>query len=373
MDFPEIAKANGHYLYDKHGQAYYDLISGFGTVFLGHGEATVVNAVHQQMTLFSAVGRLPSEIRTRCFEAVNQLLPEGHGLDVICSTGMESNEYAGKLAAVVTGKQRFIAFENTMHGKSVFTSSLCWGNAPVKCGNNTLLPYPTDANEVTVLAMLIECLESGEYAGCYLEPLRGSCDGAVASVTFREQLVSVCRQFNVVSIFDETLTGLYRTGPLFTASELTRFPDILIFAKSIGNGVPASCVASNISPALHQLALKGSTFSDHPVTCAAIIATLEAISTRLDTKHIAEIDQVFSRLKPAFAAMDCKLQGRGLLWVLACGTEVQANNLFDILLSHHFLVSKFGHNLRFLPKIDAQTETIETILTLLLNANNQGA
>ena len=49
MDYPEITRAQGHYLYDGDDRAFYDLISGFGTVFLGHCDKAVVEAVHQQM------------------------------------------------------------------------------------------------------------------------------------------------------------------------------------------------------------------------------------------------------------------------------------------------------------------------------------
>ena len=372
MDYPEITRAQGHYLYDGDDRAFYDLISGFGTVFLGHCDKAVVEAVHQQMQQYSAIGRLPSEIRRRCFDQINQLLPDSHGLDVIGSTGMESNEYAGKLAAVVSGKQRFIAFENTMHGKSVFTSSLSWQNAPVKCGQNVLLPFPTEETEEDVLTMLADCLKSGDFAGCYLEPLRGSCDGAIASLTFREQLVALCKQHGVVSIFDETLTGLYRTGPLFMASELSQFPDILIFAKSIGNGVPASCVASNIAQVHHQRALKGSTFSDNPVACAAILATLEAITERIQPNEISRVEQTFVGFQNRLEQYGCELRGKGLLWVLACRSEAQANHFFDTLISHNYLVSKFGENIRFLPKMNTEASTIESVLSLLLTQAKVG-
>ena len=183
---------------------------------------------------------------------------------------------------------------------------------------------------------------------------------------------SLCKQHGVVSIFDETLTGLYRTGPLFMASELPQFPDILIFAKSIGNGVPASCVASNIAQVHHQRALKGSTFSDNPVACAAILATLEAITERIQPSEISRVEQTFVGFQKRFEQYGCELRGKGLLWVLACRSEAQANHFFDTLISYNYLVSKFGENIRFLPKMNTEASTIESVLSLLLTQAKVG-
>ena len=106
------------------------------------------------------------------------------------------------------------------------------------------------------------------------------------SDVFLERLLELAAARDIVTIFDEIYTGLYRISGFSVAHALRRTPDLLVLGKSLTNGFPLSCVTGSrdlvdrLPTGAHT-----STFSAHPVSCAAGLAVLLALpSSGIDEK-----------------------------------------------------------------------------------------
>ena len=95
---------------------------------------------------------------------------------------------------------------------------------------------------------------------------------------YLEALSSICREKEILLMFDEVQTGIGRTGQMFAFQHFGIEPDILILGKAVGGGYPLAVVAAGRQlmdqwpPGSH-----GSTFGGHPVACAAGSVQLENI------------------------------------------------------------------------------------------------
>lgn len=365
MQNMRIQKAQGDFLYDQDGKVYFDLISGFGTVFFGHCHPKLVEAMREQSQQAWAIARFDSLTRLNCYERIQTILPHPLSLTSVNSTGMESSELAARYAAAKTGKKHFIGFANSMHGKSTFSANLTWSNTLIDCSATTTLDFPNESNQDTVLEILEKQLKTNEIAACFVEPIRGSFDGKGMSNYFLNNLISLCNKYKVLSIFDETLTGLYRTGSLFYVSELDYIPDMLIFAKSIGNGFPISCLASKNEPEVMNKCLPGSTFSENPLAlniANAVIMLLENISAK---DLVGQIEDTILSYQTSFTKKNIMLGGKGAMWVLNFDSKEAVEKTLNALFEENILVSRFGNNIRLLPKLQGSQEELKRACAII--------
>jgi acetylornithine/succinyldiaminopimelate/putrescine aminotransferase len=255
--------------------------------------------------------------RTASVDALlSDLLPPGMRPAGLCSTGMEVAEFAMRVAARHTGRKAFAGFARSMHGKSAMTAALCWPNAPLQPEALHRLPFVDDASEADILAALEARLRTGTLAALFVEPIQGSNRAHEASLVFYDQVIALCRQHGTLSVFDETLTGLYRSGPVFYCNRLQSAPDVLLFAKSLGNGFPVASIALGAHIVVRAEALPGSTFSANAMALAAVESTLTAMAHLPMRQLVADIETTVLATAPALAAAGALLRGRGALWCI---------------------------------------------------------
>lgn len=352
---PMLSRGLGSLLHDQHGQGWTDLITGYGAVFLGHCEPKITAALQAQSTRLWAAGRLPVDHQPRVDRLINQLLASDMRQAGLLSTGMEAAEYAMRLAATHTGRQAFIAFERSMHGKSAMSAALCWPNAPLRPGGLHTLPFVDRCAESDILEQLLAVLRTGKIAALFVEPLQGSNGAHQASAAFYVQAIALCHEHGSLCIFDETLTGLYRTGPAFYAERLVGTPDMLIFAKSMGNGFPVACVALGMHIQITPQALPGSTFAGNPLALAVVEATLQRMAELPLTQQVQQLDEIARQTLAPLDPTQVFVRGQGALWCLELGASVNISTLAQTLHDHHLLVTITGRFMRLLPAATMNT------------------
>ncbi len=362
-----IARAKGSTVEAADGRRFTDLVTGFGSVSLGHCEPRVQAALASQMAEVWSCGRLPTVAEERAHTAIAEVLPPAIRLAGLYSTGMEAAEYAMRVAATHTGRQRFLGFARGMHGKSAMTGAMCWSNAPFRPANASILPCLPDVDEAQMLEAAERELRRGNAGAVFVEPIHASDGGHEPSGAFFRELAARCKQFGALLVFDEILTGLWRTGARFYFERLEIIPDVVLFAKSMGNGFPASAVAISRDIVPGAAALPGSTFSGNPLACAAVAATLDAMRALHIEARVPLIEDTVRRVAAGRPGV-FGLRGRGMLWLLELDASCDPARVAEGLLRRGVLASVVGRRVRLLPAATIESSMLEEACAKVVEA-----
>jgi 4-aminobutyrate aminotransferase len=238
-----------------------------------------------------------------------------------------------------TGREKFIAFFNSFHGRTLGSLSLTSSRAAQRRGfkrqalDVVHVPYP---NEFRNPFNAADCGDGGagqgaltwieerlfktttppdEVAGIVVEVVQGEGGYVPAPRNFLEGLRRICDLHGIMLIVDEVQSGMGRTGKMFASDHFDLKPDIVCIAKGIGSGLPLGvCVARadlmDWKPGAHA-----STFGGNPVCIAAALKTIELLEGGL-VRNSAEVGNYLkSELEKLKRKYDCigDVRGMGLM------------------------------------------------------------
>ncbi len=160
------------------------------------------------------------------------------------------------------------------------------------------------ANE---LLKLIELHDASNIAAVIVEPMSGSAGVLVPPTGYLQRLREICDQHDILLIFDEVITGFGRLGTYSGAQYFGVTPDLMNLAKQLTNGaVPLGAVVASeevyrtfMEQVLPQHAVEfahGYTYSAHPVSCAAGLATLDLLAGENLVQQAAELAPHFEQV-----------------------------------------------------------------------------
>jgi len=345
----EISSAENDLLITQDGRRLIDMFCGGGTVFLGHANAEINAHLKNQLEKVWNTGVLKNPARSDGIKQIERFFPDNYAMAGLYSTGMEVAEFAMRVAYRLTGKKGMVGFDRSMHGKSMATSFLAWSNEWISLPEFERVPNIAMIKEEEVLERLRSVLQRKPVGAVFVEPLLGSAGGYFASASFYQQLSSLCSEFGTLLVFDEILTGFYRTGTPFMFNEVGVSPDIVLMGKAMGNGFPVSGIMLKDKYSVEPKMLPNSTFAGNPLAGAVISGTLQCMQ-QMDmsgaVKHIH--DTISSSLKP-MEERGISLRGKGALWVLEFPTETDASQVARTMLNEGVLVSPVGNMIRLLP------------------------
>lgn len=286
----EVEKAEGTFIYDKSGKAYFDLISGIAVSNIGHRHPKVVAAIKNQVDDYlhvMAYGEFIQSPQNDLGQKLSELLPDSLSTSYFVNSGTEAIEGAMKLAKRVTGRTEIIACRGAYHGSTHGSLSIS-GNETKKYAFRPLLP---DVKFIThnLLDDLAEITD--KTAAVVIELIQGDAGVRIASQQYVEALRQRCDETGAQLIVDEIQTGIGRTGKWFSFMHYGIVPDIIAIAKALGGGMPIGAFISSYAkmhlftanPMLGHI----TTFGGHPVNCAAALANLMAIE---DEDMIGQIE-----------------------------------------------------------------------------------
>lgn len=128
--------------------------------------------------------------------------------------------------------------------------------------------------------------DASNIAAVIVEPIAGSAGVIVPPQGYLKRLRELCTQHNILLIFDEVITGFYRTGEFYGSTTFGVKPDMINLAKGVTNGaIPMGAVI--VTDEIYQTFMQqnlpehvvefphGYTYSAHPVACAAGLAAME--------------------------------------------------------------------------------------------------
>ena len=286
-----VKRAQGAYFWDANDQRFIDYIGSWGPMILGHGHPAVLEAVQKAVLEGFSFGA-PTEREVELAEEILSIMPSMEMIRLV-SSGTEAGMSAIRLARGATGRSKFIKFEGCYHGHADALlvkagSGLATFGHPTSAGVPAEVVQHTLVLEYNNLEQIEEAFKAHgpEIACVMIEPIAGNMNFVRAAVPFVRRIRELCDQHGALFIFDEVMTG-FRVAPgsaqsLYAAAIPGFRPDISVFGKVIGGGMPLAAFASSRRIMAHLAPLGGvyqaGTLSGNPVATACGLATLREIS-----------------------------------------------------------------------------------------------
>ena len=361
-----IEKGVGAHVWDIDGKEYIDCMGGYGVALVGHQNQRVNNAIKEQLDKIITVhSSLYNKTREEFLKMLIGLAPKGLTQVHLNNSGAEAIEAAIKFARKFTGKKGMIAMKGSYHGKSFGALSLTFGPKYRK-------PFEPLVEKVSFASFGdIESLRSvidDETAFVILEPIQGESGIIVAPEGFLQEVRKLCDEKGILLIFDEIQAGLGRTGRLWACDHWNTVPDILCLAKGIAGGVPMG--ATLVRPDILASMNKGehsSTFGGNPISCAAGIAALKALTEDGLIENSEKMGKIFrdglEKLKEKHT-MIREIRGKGLMIGIEMKFEIK--DILMELIKEGILMLYSGRNiLRILPPLVISEDDITKVLHVL--------
>ena len=342
-DFKLVAeRGEGVWVEDVDGNIFLDCNAGVAVCATGHCHPEVVRAIQDQAAqLIHMCGTdyyysIMPELAIKLDEIVPVQRPTRTHF---ANSGTEAVETALKLAMHATGREKFISFFGSFHGRTLGSLSLTSSKAAQRLGfkrqvlDVVHMPFPNeyrnpfnadDCGGGGVVQGAINWIENRlfktttppeEVAAFVVEPIQGEGGYVPAPPGFLKELRRICDEHGILLIVDEVQSGMGRTGKMFALEHYGVKADIVCIAKGIASGLPlGACVARadlmDWKPGAHA-----STFGGNPVAIAAALKTIELLQREL-VANSAEVGEYLKRgLEKLMAKYECigDVRGKGLM------------------------------------------------------------
>lgn len=388
-----LTRGEGTRVWDDAGRAYLDFCSGIAVCALGHCHPKVTAAIRAQAGELVHVSNLYYTARQgELAEEINCRQVGLAGKVFFANSGAEANDGLIKSARrfghrrpLADGAPRYevVTFQLSFHGRTLGAMSAT-GQAKIQEGFDPLLPgfRYLPFNDVSAL-------ESGirpETAAILLEPIQGEGGVNVATPEFLRAVAAVCREHDLLLMFDEVQTGFGRCGEPMAwrviAPEIV--PDGVSWAKGMGGGVPigafwlsdrgidaeGTALSSLMGPGSH-----GSTYGGNPLVCAAALAVFREMR---EADVCANVRRQEARIRAIIGGWKLpvitEIRGRGLLLGIALDPEripvaegkTAALTVCTRLIEAGLLVPPAGPNaIRLLPPLNVSDAEVDEALEIL--------
>ncbi|MCA9071207.1 MAG: aspartate aminotransferase family protein [Planctomycetaceae bacterium] len=166
--------------------------------------------------------------------------------------------------------------------------------------------------------------EHGEKINCLItEPYLGGGGSFHPHPEYLQLLQNFCREHDILFILDEVQANFGRTGKMYAFEKYGIEPDMVCLGKGLGNGVPVSAVVGrgDVMASL-KYGEASDTWSANPLSCAAVLATLDEFETTNVMEQTGKLFEIFrdglNRLKET--GLITKVRGEGLVFGIECGS-----------------------------------------------------
>jgi 4-aminobutyrate aminotransferase len=387
-----VTRAWGARIWDAEGKEYLDFAGGIACQNLGHGNASVVRAVHEQIDRYLhqcfMVGMYEPYVAVA--EKLDEIWPgQSATKTLLVNSGAEAIENAVKIARSATGRAGVIVFDRAFHGRTNLTMAMT-AKLVYKQGFGPLAsdvyrapaPYPyrgvsTEDALAGLDLLLKQDLDPKSIACIVLEPVQGEGGFIPMPPEFVQALRGICDEHGIVYVDDEVQSGCGRTGTMWAIEQLGVEPDLLVSGKTLGGGLPLAAVTgrAELMDAVHVGGL-GGTFGGNPVACAAALAVLDELAAPAFRERAERLGSFLrTRLEEIASRQPTVGEVRGLGPMLALelreptpdAAKATTAAVFEqglLLLS----CGLYGNVIRLLPPLTASDEELERGLGLLEEA-----
>lgn len=369
-----IQKGEGNYLYDEDGNSYLDLFTGLAVNILGHCHPEIVKTIHEQGSKFLHVSNVflnPPGIQL-AKKLIELSIP---GKVFFTNSGTESTEAAVKLIHKWTttgngqGREGMVVLKNSFHGRTL-------GAIALTRQPGVYQDFPTpNINifeiEAEQIDQLEKILQDHKPAAVLMEPVLGSGGVLPLSESYLQEVASLCKQYGALCCMDEIQTGVGRTGKFFAYQHAGIQPDLILFAKGIGGGLPlGGIIAGEKLAELFKPGDHGTTFAPSPLSAAlgntVIKVLLEQNQLQKSQENAQYLWQRLAELKDRYSLIE-EIRGKGMmLGVRTNGTPEMISKLQKDMLADGILFDITQKTIiRLLPPLTLTKEDIDLFINKL--------
>jgi adenosylmethionine-8-amino-7-oxononanoate aminotransferase len=305
-----IVSGEGANVTTADGRTLLDATAGLWHANIGHGRPELAEAAAAQMRrleTYHTFGRIVNDQALVLADRLEAMSPIADPKVFFVSGGSDAIDTAAKLARRhwqlkgQTNKRIIISRQSAYHGLHAFGTSLA--GIPANrdgYGSESLIPETArvPANDAEALATQIEHLGADRVAAFFAEPIIGTGGVLLPAPGYLERVEEVCREYDVLFVADEVITGFGRTGAMFATERFDLHPDMVVMAKGITSGY-AALGGLLIAPSVWEpffdspdspIFRHGVTYSGHATACAVAQANLDVIESENLVAHVKELE-----------------------------------------------------------------------------------
>jgi acetylornithine aminotransferase len=342
-----LSHGQGCRVWDVNGKQYLDALGGIAVNTLGHNHPRLVPALQDQVgKIIHSCNYYHVPLQEELASKLVQL--SGMTNVFFCSTGLEANEAALKLARKFghdKGIERpeIVVYEKAFHGRSIATLSAT-GNPKIQAGFGPLVEgfIRVPINNIDSLKLATE--GNPNVVAVFFEAIQGEGGVNPMHLDYLRELRALCDERDWLMMIDEVQCGMGRTGKWFAHQWAGIVPDVMPLAKGLGSGVPVGAVVAGPKAAnIFQPGNHGTTFGGNPLAMRAGVETIRimeedgllANAARVGTHLRAGLQAALATELASGAVKDIRGQGLMLGVDLAkpCGALVQQAADHGLLIS----------------------------------------
>lgn len=363
-----LVKGDGSYLFDDKGNKYIDFTSGIGVNSLGYGNPDWVKAITDAAGNLQHISNI--FLNSTTLKLAEELITKTNMCKVFFSnSGAEANEGAIKLARKYSfdkyglNRNKVLTLNNSFHGRTLAALTATGQDK----FHNYFFPFPEgfdyfEANNITDFKNKL----SSDVCAVMMEAIQGEGGVNPLNKDFVDEVYKICKENDIILIFDEVQCGIGRTGKVFGFQHFHIQPDIVTMAKGLGAGLPIGGLLCNkklsevFNPGDH-----GTTFGGNPVACSGALVVLDKICNEDMLNEIKEKGEYLMQLlKDIKSPLIKDIRGKGLM----IGVEVATtpSEIQKKALEKGLLVLTAGKNvIRLLPPLIISKEEIKEGVKIL--------
>jgi 4-aminobutyrate aminotransferase len=387
-----IDRGEGRTVWDLEGNEYLDFFGGILTTMTAYSLPEVTAAINEQAAKVLHTSTLYlNQPMVELAEMVAEMSGIPDAKVFFTPSGSEANDAAMLLATSWRRSNQVLALRNSYHGRSftaiALTAHRSWSptgytglnvqyvQGPYKVRS----PYKNLDDDAFIdaavddLHQVIDMMTSGDVACMIVEPIQGVGGFATPPDGFFKRFKEVLDDYGILFVSDEVQTGWGRTGEHlwgYQAHDIT--PDIMTFAKGIGNGLSIGGVVASAEIMDSIGANSISTFGGNPLVSAGALANLKYLLEHdLQGNALKQGSRLYESLRPVAEETPWILELRGKGLMLAIETvepdsdtpdTARAGQLLEECRRRGLLVGKgglYGNVLRIAPPLTVTEEEID--------------
>lgn len=306
------------------GKHFIDFTGGIAVHACGHNHPEIVAEIQKQAGLFlhtsDILKHAPQlELAALLQEKLQLSAPETEWSFLFLNGGSESIDAAAKFALKATGRKKFVALNGAFHGRTIFATTLSHSKkahwepyeqflAPLRAN---VIHAPAPRCQRCAVKKEPNCCVDGierifeehgkEIAAIFVEPQQGEGGYFPITASAAARIREITNRHGALFIADEIQSGIGRTGKWFGYQHWNVTPDVVVFGKAVGGGLPlAGFAAPKELLAKWQPGEHGTTFGGNPLSCAAGVQALKIIEREGLVEYTACLGE---KVKARFGAL----------------------------------------------------------------------